>query len=136
MDAPPPRASCSLPGNFYHLKDRDADIGMRVGLSSMGGRRGSAANMWTVGCNVRRVAGCIAAWPMDGWRMDVAHASLSEHPRLREHSLRCLLVQRIQRVGRQGAGAGLRGGQASSSCLLLSLSSSSTFSNLQYLRNC
>ncbi|KAL4430604.1 hypothetical protein ABPG77_005844 [Micractinium sp. CCAP 211/92] len=39
-------------GNFYHLKDTDADIGMRVGLSAMGGARGSAANMWTVGCNV------------------------------------------------------------------------------------
>ncbi|KAL4436867.1 hypothetical protein ABPG75_004006 [Micractinium tetrahymenae] len=38
-------------GNFYHLKDTDADIGMRVGLSAMGGARGSAANMWTVGCN-------------------------------------------------------------------------------------
>ncbi|PRW57902.1 DNA mismatch repair Msh6 isoform X2 [Chlorella sorokiniana] len=39
-------------GNFFHLKDRDADIGMRVGLQAMGGTRGSAANMWCVGCNV------------------------------------------------------------------------------------
>ncbi|KAL4858267.1 DNA mismatch repair protein Msh6 [Chlorella vulgaris] len=37
-------------GNFYHLKDRDADVGMQVGLQAMGGSRGSAANMWTVGC--------------------------------------------------------------------------------------
>lgn len=28
-------------GNFYHLKDRDADIGMRVGLQPMGGARGA-----------------------------------------------------------------------------------------------
>jgi hypothetical protein len=32
------------------LKDRDADVGMQVGLQAMGGSRGSAANMWTVGC--------------------------------------------------------------------------------------
>lgn len=35
----------STEGNFYHLKDLCADIGMRVGLNAMGGARGSAANM-------------------------------------------------------------------------------------------
>ena len=30
-----------------------ADLGMRVGMHGMGGSRGSAANMWTVGCNSR-----------------------------------------------------------------------------------
>lgn len=35
------------------VQDRDADVGMRVGLQPMGGSRGTSANMWTVGCNVR-----------------------------------------------------------------------------------
>jgi hypothetical protein len=43
-------ASVCLP-----VQDRDADVGMRVGLQAMGGSRGTSANMWTVGCNVRCV---------------------------------------------------------------------------------
>lgn len=44
-----PSVAALLTGNFYHLKDRDADIGMRVGLQAMGGSRGkrtaSASNV-------------------------------------------------------------------------------------------
>lgn len=69
-----------LTGNFFHLKDRDADIGMRVGLQAMGGARG-ARGRGGDGWHGERLMPGLVKWRTHQWLAKVAiHRSVHVTP--------------------------------------------------------